>query len=190
MDPAIHLANAAEWSVEATLVQEGISERGMGQLVIARRQGTGRLACGFLVLDTYCLGVKNAFWRLMGEAEFSDAVKDMERVGPLRSVTPEAFAKMVLGAVEFAQANGFAPHPDFGATRLLLQGIDPALCPEIFVYGKNGRPFYVNGPYDTPDRIKTILQKLEQVGGDYALGGMTEEAFDEIEEDSGGRGEW
>jgi len=45
-------------------------QTGMGVVMIIRHKSGGRLEAGVFLLDTYCLGVKNAFFSQMHESEF------------------------------------------------------------------------------------------------------------------------
>lgn len=70
---------------------------------------------------------------------------------------------VVLGAAAFAFGLGFAPHPDFEAARGHLGELDE---PCAITFGRDGRPLYVQGPYDDPIAILATLR--EPVGGDGA----------------------
>ena len=145
----------------------------------------GRLAIANFLVDTYCLGVKNAYWNIISEWEFDKLKRKLHRLGTLQPVAPEYFAKLVFDAVDYAQAIGFVPHPDYRHAKLLLAGVDPTQCTETFTFGKDGKPFYVNGPHDSPERIKVIMHKVNLAGGHFLVGvppsetGMTDESSDD-----------
>src|SRR5262249_58183670 len=69
------------------------------------------------------------------------------------------------GGVGSAGGFGIQPHPDYQKARLLFGGIDPGECAETFEYGKDGKPFFVAGPNDTPERSRQIVRMLEQSCG-------------------------
>ena len=96
-------------------------------------------------MDVYCLGVKNAFWKIMSESEYSDVLKKAGRVGRLLEVEPAYLVKLVQDAVQYAAATGIPPHADYSHARLLLAGIDPSVCRDTFEFGQDGKPFYVRG---------------------------------------------
>jgi hypothetical protein len=133
---------------------------GLVSAVVARRRRNRRgvTACVYLV-DVYCLGVKNA----MGP----DNMKDQA----LRRLTNRVFSgyqappvpapielvrDLVLGAAEYADALGFAPHPDFGETRAHL---GPWAGPSAITFGCEGEPTYVEGPYDNPRHVLRTLRR-------------------------------
>lgn len=137
---------------------------GLLTAIVARRRPHRRkiMACVYLV-DAYCLGVKNA----MGPDEMDDR--------GLRSLTAFAFGAysaspvnapidlvrdLVLGAVEFAHGLGFAPHPDFEQSRPHL---GPWTGPSTISFGRDGQPYYMNGPDDDPE---SVLRTLRRTVGD------------------------
>ena len=168
-NPLIRLAAAQEWPIVETLVPETLLSQGIGQLLITRRLSDGRLAVANFLVDVYCLGVKNAYWNIISEWEYDKLKRKVTELGVLHPVTPEYFAKLIYGAVEFARAIGIAPHPDYGHARLLLAGIDPSLCADEFTYGKEGKPFYINGPHDSAEKIQVIMHKVNLAGGEITL---------------------
>jgi hypothetical protein len=100
----------------------------------------------------YCLGVKNAFWKIMSEGEYRDVLHKIDQVGRLQEVEPAYLVKLVQEAVEYARGLGIPPHPDYSPARLLLAGIDPSLCHETFEFGKGGKPFYIRGPHESLEK--------------------------------------
>jgi len=169
-NPLVRLAGAEAWPVVAAFVPEQLWEHGIGQLVLARRCPDGRIACAVYLVDTYCLGVKNAFWNLMSEWEYDKLVRNVSSKGRLMAVAPEALAKIVLESVAYAQSFGLPAHPDFRHARMLLAGIDASQCADTFHFGKDGKPLYINGPHDSPEKIKVIIQRLEASGGKFIVG--------------------
>jgi hypothetical protein len=57
--------------------------------------------------------------------------------------------------VTYARGLGFEPHPDFAATAPHL-GTSSAPAPIRF--GREGKPFYVQGPHDNP---RVVIRTLE-----------------------------
>jgi hypothetical protein len=170
-DPNIVLANASHWPILEALVPEDTWHSGLGQIVIARRHPDGRVACGLFLVDVFCLGVKNAHWQILPESEYETMKRKMQSAGgAFDVVTPEHLVKLVYGAVDFAQSFGFPPHHDYRHARMLLAGIDAAACRDIFEYGHEGKPMFVQGPYDSEAKVRTILDRLKAVEGDYVIG--------------------
>jgi hypothetical protein len=163
------LRSAGEWPIVEALVPDNLWAEGIGNLVIARRMPDGRLAVANFLVDTYCLGVKDAFCEVMSPVGYQVLLGEVNRVGRMKPVPPERFAKLVLDAVEYARQIGFFPHPDYNVARLLLAGIDASAWTETFEFGKDGKPFYVQGPNDSNAKAATIAARVKAAGGEYVL---------------------
>jgi hypothetical protein len=162
-NPAIRLSTAESWPIVASLVPKTIWDMGLGQMVLARRAPGGKIACAVFLVDVFCLGVKDAFWRMLSVAEYEETIDEIGRFGSLQPVAPEYFAKLLTGAVEYAKSAGFFPHPDYRGARLLLAGIDPSQCDEEFEFGHEGKPFYVEGPNDGAlPQFKAYLRGIDE----------------------------
>jgi hypothetical protein len=120
-------------------------------------------------VDVFCLGVKNAFWKIMTESEYDEVLRRNDHVQPLEKVAPEYLAKLVEDAVQYAQALGIPPHPDYGHARLLLAGIDSSLCTDTFEFGKDGKPFYIRGPHESLAKAKVIAERIQMAGGHFSI---------------------
>ncbi len=150
-----------DWPDEEDDAQVG----GIAVVMTARPCGRDQLqVCTFLV-DTWCLGVKNAMGpKRMRTREF-DAAR-LHHYEPWHSqglaVPLEMGQHLVLGAVEFARELGFEPHPDF---RRACPALGSWSGPSAITFGKDGRPHYVSGPYDDPQRVLATLERAVGRGG-------------------------
>jgi hypothetical protein len=120
--------------------------------------------CSYLV-DTWCLGVKNAMGpKRMGSREFEALRRHC--YAPWRShgisIPLELAQHLVLGAVEFARRLGFEAHPDFRRARPALGGWEG---PSAITFGMDGKPHYINGPYEDPQRVLATLDRTVGRGG-------------------------
>ncbi len=158
-----------EWPDDTGAPSEA-SDSGVACVLVAVPNGRERLSvCGYLV-DTWCLGVKNATGpqrMQLGEFEafrryyFGLWASDGIRV-PL-----ELAQHLVIGAVEYAERLGFEPHPDFGRARRLLGSWEG---PSAITFGHDGKPHYLNGPDDDPQRVLATLERTVGRGGfDYTV---------------------
>ncbi|HEU5115621.1 MAG TPA: hypothetical protein VFT74_02990, partial [Isosphaeraceae bacterium] len=165
-DPTVRLKGVGDWSVHEAWVATSLWEQGIGYTLISRHEPKGGLIYASYLVDVYCLGVKNAFWDAGTNGDFKEMLQNLEGSQPMERVSPACLAKMVKGAVEFAASFGFRPHPDFRHAGLLLAGIDVGECAEEFTFGKDGKPFYIRGPYETPAQANAILERIKAAGGD------------------------
>ena len=170
-DPTVRLQRADKWPVVEALVSDSLWENGMGSLVLARQEAEGRLVYGVYLLDVYCLGVKDAFWQVGTLGSLKNLIRKIEKNQAMSPIAPGCLVKILKGAVEYAQALGFRPHPEFRHAALLLQGIDPATCSQEFTFGKDGKPFYFRGPSESLEQARAIVERVRAAGGHYIVGG-------------------
>lgn len=184
-DPTVRLKDAEKWPIVDTLLSDQIWTDGIGDAVIVRRMPDGNLAVAVFLLDVYCLGVKNAFWRILSKQGVREMLETMDATETMRSVRVAKLVKLIHGSKAYAHSLGFAPHPDYRHASMLLAGIDPASCTEEFTFGYRGRPFYIQGPNDSYERVKAISQRVVELGGDYLMGLDFDEglAASELEDD-------
>jgi tetratricopeptide (TPR) repeat protein len=155
-------AQAARFPIYACLVPDNLFELGLGNVVLSRSLPSGDLAVAGFLLDVYCLGVKNAFYLVSSPEDYA---LNMSRYGEdvrYERVHQSCLRKLVEGAVEYARELGFTPHPDYARAAKLFGDIEAAACPERYIYGKDGKPLYVSGPYETPAQSCRILDTLAQ----------------------------
>jgi len=169
-DPTIRLAGAADWPVIDSLVGQGIFDSGLGTALVSRRMPDGGVAVASFVVDVYCLGIKNCFWKAFSTFEYSEFLAKFEKGAAAMQVAPEYVVKLVTEAAAYARALGFPPHADYRRTQMVLAGIDPAKCTETFEFGKDGKPFYIQGPHETPLMVKSIVKRVAEHGGHYLVG--------------------
>jgi hypothetical protein len=132
---------------------------GVACVLVAREPRGGRASvCGYLV-DLFCLGVKNAVGPLVMDAgkvaEFRAAFFGAYPTPPLE-IPLELAQHLVLGAAEFARGLGFDPHPDFAAA---ADHLGERAGPSDITFGRDGKPFYVEGPYDNARRVISTLDR-------------------------------
>ncbi len=185
VDPTIRLQQAEKWPVVRALMAAELWEEGIGYLVIARQDSEGQHVFASFLVDVYCLGVKDAFWRTGTRAEFQDVIRQMDEMRTMIAIDPACLVKIVKGAVEYAQSLGFPPPTDYHHASRLLEGIDPATCPETYTFGRDGLPFYFQGPNESPAQAQAIVQRVRERRGDFVVMlGPPEGEFDAIEGES------
>lgn len=146
---------------------------GLVQALWARTDRYDRLTvCGAL-LDVYCLGVKNAFGPNKLQAhELRSFVSHYfsSYEAPPIEVPFELVQSLVFGAIDYAASLGFEPYADFALVRASL---GPWNGPSPIEFGKNGRPFFMQGPDDDVYRIVQTLRRTVGDGGfDFVTGGQ------------------
>jgi hypothetical protein len=153
---------AAQSPIERCVVGTELFKSGMGTLILARRLPSGLLASSFILIDAYCLGVKDAFYREVAPSEFETLFKKQKLSQAFVDIDPCAARKLLRDVVAYAADLGFPPADDFAAAEKLFGSIDADLSEEVFVFGYEGKPLYVSGPYDTPAKIRRITETLDR----------------------------
>ena len=127
--------------------------------------------CEFLV-DTWCLGVKNALGPKPVERRklpsfCADAFRDYP--GEPVEVPLVLAQRIVFGAVGYARGLGFEPHADFAKAAGHLGEWD-GVCDLEF--GRDGMPMYIEGPHDDTWRIMHTLRQNVGDGNFHYLVGL------------------
>lgn len=160
------LAFAAKYPILHCWMTNGNFEAGMGMVIVSRLMPDGMVAFANFLVDRWCLGVKNAYAHVMHRAEYEEKVdRKTRRDYPGRDVSLEDACKYVTGAVEYARAIGFSPHPDYAKARLLFADADPSRSTATFEYGYKGKPHYYAGPNEGVKEVRQILTILEKTCG-------------------------
>ena len=145
-------------------MSENLFDMGIGQLVVARALPGGLVSAGFFLLDTHCLGVKDAFFPEMMRDDFEHAQERTWDVQTFIAIDPGRARKLIAEAVAYANNPGFPPAREFAAIEPIFGGILPAGDDETFIFGKEGKPLYIAGPSHTPAQawriIRTLTNKL------------------------------
>jgi len=154
-----------------SLVPDSLYEHGIGNLVFSRAMPDGRVAAAFFLVDVFCLGVKNATHALLERDTYDRHVQSLSEHGRFVAMDPPGFRKLVEGAVAYADSLGFRPHPDYAVAHRIFGDVDATATTQEFVYGRNGKPYYVNGPNETPSQARAIVEQLQRQSGgaDYSV---------------------
>ncbi len=137
------------------------SKNGLETMIIVKQMPSGKYIIFTYMLDVYCLGVKNTSYHFaFDDDDFKKLMASKEEAGQsFRQVSEKFVTNFVFGALDYAEDLGFAPHKDFALTKY---GLDEDLVDDTIndiVFGKEGRPYYISGPYDNPQHIINKLNK-------------------------------
>ncbi|MBI1913985.1 MAG: hypothetical protein HYS12_04515 [Planctomycetes bacterium] len=155
------LTATVKYPILHTWVTEDLWAQGMGWVLFSRQLPDGSIAFAAFLVDRYCLGVKNAMADIGTRSDYeSNMVRKMRTEFRSEEVTPAAARKIVEGAVDYARDLGFPPHPDYHKAKLLFGDVDPAECKDEFEFGKDGKPFFVSGPFESARRSQEIVNTL------------------------------
>lgn len=133
-------------------------QEGLMTIFLARKRGDFYTVC-FILVDLYCLGVKNAAIAKVDEIEYSEMKSQKTN-----DISPEQAKRVILDAVEYAENLGFKPHKDLKKAFKAYNDIDADnVCD--YAFGQNGKPYFFAGPFDSPEKCKKIINTLEKSCG-------------------------
>ncbi|MEZ6111262.1 MAG: hypothetical protein R3C99_09640 [Pirellulaceae bacterium] len=161
----IRMQRAATHPILDSLVAKDLDSKQMGQVLLSRKLPDGSIAFATFLVDTACLGVKDCFGRIASPGEYREFLEQVDEQMRLERTTAPYVRKLVEQAVEYAGSWGLPPHADYAKLTPIFGDVDSSECQDEFEFGKNGKPYYVQGPYDSRDRIRNILATLHEVGG-------------------------
>jgi len=143
-----------------------VDGRGMGPVMFVREKSPGQFVMAVFLIDSLCLGVKNAMAAYRTRSELSEMLERMQEHGKFESVTPGVARGYVESAIAYAAALGFKPHDDYRKIEPIWGAVEPEPIPEHYQFGKDGRPVFIAGPGDDEARQNMIHITLAQTVGE------------------------
>jgi len=165
--PEIWLA-AANAPIADVYTPVGLFETGLGTVWFSRRLEDGRYAVSAFLVDTYCLGVKNAMYNIFPPDHYhAELEKFLQRSSEQFTARDAAYArKLVELAAAYAHQLGIEPHPDYKIAKIIFGNLDASSCEVTFQFGRDGSPCYIAGPGDSLAEQRRILKQLEKASKD------------------------
>lgn len=137
-------------------------EAGICSIVVARKHGTGNMTFGIYLVDTNCLGLKNS--NPVFNKPYYIYADLLDKIFPEHEDDKVAIDyalahNIIYGAIAYAKDLGFKPEKDWALSQMILEE-DTEDVPLVDVeFGKNGKPFFMNGPYDNIQKCLLTLNK-------------------------------
>ena len=145
---------------------------GLVEIVLARQQPDGDICFGTYLVDKFCLGLKNTFARAgFSRTRYHDEVpgKIFHEMKSIQCPV-ELAHQMIYASIDYAAQFGFTPEKDYALTQYMLAPRGELEEPYDLTFGRNGKPFFVAGPYDNATRIIKQLEKTVGPGNyDYLM---------------------
>jgi hypothetical protein len=152
------------------------SESGLVQAIIVRRQPDGKFAYATFLIDIFCLGVKDADHKMSLTYEtFTLFFQKLDMQTPMIQCAEDVIHQIVYESIDYGAKWGFKPHPDFEKAKLFLHPRGTFEEPYTITFGKDGKPFYISGPYDNPRKITEQLDRTAGPGN-YTFLNLQDEA--------------
>ncbi|MCC3420435.1 MAG: DNA-binding response regulator [Microcoleus sp. PH2017_01_SCD_O_A] len=142
----------------ALLRNETTEAGGLGLVMVTRSKGYNRFVATSYLIDYWCLGVKDAMPpRNCNDSQYKNLVElSYSQFGQeYEEISLEQAQALVWGAIAYAKKLGFKPHRDFEESKAHLG--EPTS--EISLkFGRDGKPYYIEGPYDNTTKIINTLR--------------------------------
>jgi hypothetical protein len=144
--------------------------RGLALVWVGRKTGYERyLVCTYLI-DYWCLGLKDTIGiRKFNGSQYQEFLNKCYLAfneGYCSITLPEAQA-IVYGSIDYAESMGLKPHRDFEQTKEHLGQLD---SPIELSFGRDGKPCYIQGPYDdTPGILKALKLHVGEGNFNYLM---------------------
>lgn len=162
-------------------IRKDIFTGGIGSVIISREMPNNYLGCGIFLLDVWCLGVKNTYFTVLSEKEYADRLDEIGAGEELETIHPSCARKIIEQCVDYSMELGFKPQKDYKISSQIFMNIDPSVCPNKYIFGKDGKPFYISGPNESESDSRRIINTLSRKCGegnfDYIAG--LSQGFDE-----------
>jgi len=167
---------ASAWPLTSCLMSDNWNDLGaLVQIIVTRTRrpddSHSDCAVGVFLVDLGCLGIKNAFAKVVPPPERRQLVADICQSSMMVEVSPDLALKVIQEATVYAAELGFSPDPDAKAALLLLRDADPSAAHEqIHLGGPDGKPHYISGPHDDQEQICHQLEsRLGPDGFNYTI---------------------
>lgn len=143
---------------------------GITNVVVTRVRPSGNLVMAIFLVDTFCLGVRDAVYNdNMTPDDFEEYLKDCGRRTKIGEVSYKEAHNLIYGAIAFAEEGGIKPVKEFDTAGYVLEE-DTEEIPLIeYEFGKDGKHFLVVNPDRKEMPYWHILKKNLGDDFDYIL---------------------
>lgn len=147
-------------------------EAGMATIIISRLRPDGRYVGASYLVDTFCLGVKDAYVCIdLEEDDLKDWVDRHSESGEITEVSYPEVHNLILGAIEFAEEGGVTPCKEYETEAQYLLSEDTEDIPLIeYEYGYKGKHLLIDNGMGDSKWIHTLEENLGDMfeyDGDY-----------------------
>lgn len=146
-------------------ITEAVRQAGIGYVLLARQAPMGQVAVVLIMVDVYCLGVKDASGSVMLPSEADEMFQQLINDHELQTVSPGLARGLVEGVIEYARSLGFEPHPDYRKVAPLWGDVEAESVEGKYEFGSDGKPLYIRGPHDDFAKQQFVAHTLEKTVG-------------------------
>jgi hypothetical protein len=157
---------AAEAPIQHCLLSADLFELGIGTVIMARGLTRHHLAVGIFLLDVFCLGIKDAMFKSLESDELAMYVEATNAGSPPVSLQPSDARKLLRDLAAWSQSIGFVPHRDFATVERIFGDVSAAESEADFPFGRDGKPVYIPGPFESATLVRRRVEQLQKHLGD------------------------
>ena len=144
-----------DWSAEGSITH----------LTISRKHINGNITfCSYLV-DLKCMGIKDTMYKFnIPDFEFDEFVDQLDSNLHLMEIDYNLVHNIIYAAWEFGEEIGFEPHKDFLSITqyMLAEDSDDIPLIEVACGDEEGKPIYIQGPFEDDAMANMIINRLEK----------------------------
>lgn len=131
-----------------------------GTVMVSRQHVNGNLTIGIFLVDLFCEGVKDTFYRFnIPLSEFEELINDSQYEDALKEIGYELAHNIIFAGIDFADEFGINPHKNFEITRFILEEDNEKIPLLEIECGKDGMPVVMATKSDPKARIIAQLNK-------------------------------
>lgn len=167
-------------------VNENWQFQGLAQVVVSRIHSNENVTFGLYLVDIGCLGIKDTFFKFNVPTNVLDGlINGSSGAMPMKEVEYAVVHNIIYAAWEYAENLGFNPHIDFlkWTQFIIEEDTDDIPLIEFQMGGEDGKPVYVQGPYEKPLDVIRIINKLNKAVGKGNFQVILSSEIDDEEED-------
>lgn len=166
--------------IAACYINDDWQQKGIACIVVARQHLSGNYTTGQYLVDTFCLGMKDA------SAYFNIIPKELkeliDQLPHCTEITYNEVHNLIYGAIAYAQEEvDIEPHPNFELAQYLLEEDTDDIPLIEYEYGKDGKPFFVAQTYLEASKYLPKLQKRYGESLSYLILGDDYDNYDNYE---------
>ncbi len=179
------IRNGRKLPIYECFLSENIRDCGEGYAVVARKHTGGKITVAFFLLDVYCCGVKDSFYKVrIDESEYEELMNKFISRG-VEMVPYEEVHNWIYGALEWANEAGIKPHKDFSVTKFLLEEDTDEIPLIEYEFGRDGKHLLICESYSEASKYLAVMEKnLDEDQYDVIVGEDDDELYDEEEDES------
>lgn len=128
---------------------------------VTRNHPAGSITLGAYLIDKYCCGIKNAFFKFsIAKSELYDMILHYKHRMGIKEIPYVEAHNLIYGALEYAEGIGIAPHKDFDDAQYILAEDNEDIPLIEYEFGHDGRPYLISSKKSEIEYYKRLMLKV------------------------------